>query len=90
VKVQVEGWKGGVARRVRRVVRAGSSVEVLGWRRGTRERIGWIVVFEVLEGGDGELEDVRRGARTAVAEDLNFLGFSRGDGAGLVVGQVMV
>lgn len=78
--------------RVRICVRAGSSVEVS--RRGTQEMTGYIVVVDspgdVLDGEFGEFAGVRRGERCFDAAALNFLGDSRGDGAGLEEGQLIV
>lgn len=87
VKVQLEGWKGGCDMRVRRVVSAGSSVEVS--RSGTRDSTGYTVVVDDFEAGreEGELTGVRRCERCLDAADRNLLEDSRGDGAGLAEGQ---
>jgi hypothetical protein len=77
--------------RVRRVVKAGSSVEVS--RRGTSERTGYTVVEEAwgVDGNlGGELAGVKRCERCFEADFLKDLGDSRGDTAAFEDGQLMV
>lgn len=88
VNVHVLGWKGGLARCVRILVRAGSSVEVCN--RGTSDMTGYTVVFDPTDVCAGELRGVRRRERCSAADFLNSEGDIRGEGEGLEDGQVMV
>ena len=72
MKVQLELWRGSWARDWRMWTRAGSSVEVSGWRRGVNWRRGYMTVLD-----DGEDEGVLAVFDGRIMGDRNDVAFLR-------------
>jgi hypothetical protein len=89
VKVQLEPARVGEVRDVRTACRAGSSVDVSGFRSGVNWSSGYITV-EDEEAATTLLGEFTSGLRKEVAFCLNSLALERGDGAGLDSGQERV
>ena len=87
VNVQTDPAKVLVARAVRIVRTAGSSVDLSGCKRGVNCIRGYTTVDEESESGVGVGGAWRSGRRTPAALALKADGFSKGEGAGLVVGH---